>query len=140
MYLYKKNMENQALNGLTNPIESIEFALKGLGMRSKAIAGNIANINTPGYKRKTVNFEDILQEKTKNDIAISSTNDNHILSAENNRRNPITITEEASFNVNGNSIDLDKEMVELSKTGLRFKALSTLARKQFENIRGIIRG
>ena len=132
-------MENQPINRLGNPIESIGFALQGLEMRSKAIAGNIANINTPGYKRKVVNFEDILQDKTFKDVEMRSTDSSHIITGTNPSK-PIVISEDQSFNVESNGIDIDKEMVELSKTGLRFKALSALAKKQFDQMKGIIRG
>ncbi|MDA0772637.1 MAG: flagellar basal body rod protein FlgB [Cyanobacteria bacterium] len=132
-------MENQPINRLGNPIESIGFALQGLEMRSKAIAGNIANVNTPGYKRKVVNFEDILQDKTFKDVEMRSTDSSHIITGTDSNK-PIVISEEQSFNVDSNSIDIDKEMVELSKTGLRFKALSALAKKQFDQMKGIIRG
>lgn len=132
-------MENQPINRLGNPIESIGFALQGLEMRSKAIAGNIANINTPGYKRKVVNFEDILQDKTFKDVEMRSTDSSHIITGTDSSK-PIVISEDQSFNVDNNGIDIDKEMVELSKTGLRFKALSALAKKQFDQMKGIIRG
>lgn len=132
-------MENQPINRLGNPIESIGFALQGLEMRSKAIAGNIANINTPGYKRKVVNFEDILQDKTFKNVEMRSTDSSHIITGTDSSK-PIVISEEQSFNVDNNGIDIDKEMVELSKTGLRFKALSALAKKQFDQMKGIIRG
>lgn len=132
-------MEAKPLHSLNGPIDSIEFALKGLNMRSKAIAGNIANINTPGYKRKEVHFEEILQKQSVNETQINTTNSLHLLE-EVNQEEPFITTETNSFNVDGNSINIDQEMLELSKTGLRFKALSTLAKKHFDNIRGIIRG
>ncbi len=36
--------------------------LQGTGMRSRAIADNLANQNTPGYRRKVVQFENLLAE------------------------------------------------------------------------------
>jgi flagellar basal-body rod protein FlgB len=40
--------------------EQLSAALKGTSLRSKAIANNIANIHTPGYKRQVVEFEKLL--------------------------------------------------------------------------------
>ena len=39
-----------------------------------------------------------------------------------------------------NNVNVEKEMIDLTQTGLRFKAVSTLSKKYFENMRGIIRG
>ena len=42
------------------PINLLEKALAGSSLRHKVISDNIANINTPGYKRKEVSFEEEL--------------------------------------------------------------------------------
>ena len=42
--------------------KALESALDGLSMRQKAIANNIANINTPGYTAERVSFEDALAQ------------------------------------------------------------------------------
>ena len=64
-----------------DPKDSIEIALRGLSQRSKAIAGNIANINTPNYKRRQVSFEETLQKVQDggrlSDIPLEKTNERH---------------------------------------------------------------
>ena len=46
--------------------------------RSRAIAQNIANAMTPGYRRKDVDFESQVQEAMRNRIAGATTTDGHI--------------------------------------------------------------
>lgn len=142
-------MENHGLFGSSSPVTNLEFAMKGLSLRSKAIAGNIANVNTPQYKRKVVNFEEELQKQTQAqtdsdvpDVVMAATAPGHMSpdKAITEDKFNLSIEEDETFHTNGNSVDIDREMVELSKTGMRFKALTKLASKQLEKIRGIIRG
>lgn len=137
-------------NNSQQTTDALEVALKGLGMRSEAISGNIANINTPGYKRRTVDFEQTLMKQIQkgnklSDIPMEKTHANHYSNDVfeiNQIKDSMSIetTSEGSFHVNGNNVDIDREMIELSKTGLRYKAVSKMAKKNFETMRGIIRG
>lgn len=43
----------------------LSTALDAYAMRQKAIAGNVANIETPGYRRQEVQFEEMLQKAEK---------------------------------------------------------------------------
>lgn len=146
-------MENfeTSINNRQQTTEALEVSLKGLGMRSKAISGNIANVSTPGYKRRSVDFEQTLMEQvSKNhnlsDIAIQKTHANHFsnkIFEISELKNSIAIESSEtgdSFLNDGNNVDIDREMIELTKTGLRYKAVSKMAKKHFEGLRGIIRG
>ena len=51
----------------TRPVDRvIDAALKGLSLRQRAIASNLANVETPGYKALRVRFEDRLKEAIRN--------------------------------------------------------------------------
>ena len=46
----------------TNKVQLLRNAMQAYAWRSQAIASNLANLDTPGYKRVAVSFEDALQE------------------------------------------------------------------------------
>lgn len=131
-----------------NPQASLEVALKGLAMRTKAIAGNIANINTPNYKSRFVEFEETLKkvqgDKKLSDIPMSKTNDKHfsndIYSFEEAEKSIEMKASEDDYFLNGNNVHIEHEMMELNKTALRYKALAQLAKKQYDGLRTVIRG
>ncbi len=139
-------MDDSAYIKPINPADSLGVALQGLNMRSKAIAGNLANTNTPGYKRKMVNFEDQLKQVQGqlrlSDIPLSTTNEKHF----NNEINTIRDvkakieTDPSSMFVDHNNIDIDREMLDLTKTGLSYKAITNMTKKHFEQMKGIVRG
>lgn len=55
------------LNSLfdTASMQAARSALSGLSRRQEAISGNVANIDTVGYQRRSVNFEDALASRLR---------------------------------------------------------------------------
>ena len=139
-------MDYLSYNKPINPSDSLGVALQGLSMRSKAIAGNLANINVPDYKRKVVNFEEQLQKvqgkQELSDIPLATTNSKHFSNTVNTIRDisPKIETDPSSIFVDRNNIDIDKEMLDLTKTGLSYKAISGVTKRYFEQMKGIVRG
>lgn len=94
---------------------SMAKSLDGLWMRQEAISDNIANFETPGYKRKVVSFEDELA------FAISG-ND-----SEDGRvhdiNNTFAVTREEInelYRMDGNGVDLEEENVEMARTTYQY--------------------
>lgn len=94
----------------------VEKSLNTAWIRNKTIAQNIANIDTPGYKRITVSFEDKLrlamqknnfEKKDVDNIDITISRDNKTLSAR----------------LDGNNVNIDTEMAELAENSIRYNAL-----------------
>lgn len=73
--------------------------LQGTGQRSRAIASNIANQNTPGYRRQVVRFEDLLAK------AVEAGGED-LLSIE-----PMTVEDhETPTRLDGNNVNLELEV------------------------------
>lgn len=53
-------------------------ALDASAMRGRAIAENLANVQTPGYKRKEVDFEDQLRNALKSKLAATQDQAGHL--------------------------------------------------------------
>ena len=51
------------MSGKANVTDYLQAALKGASLRQAVIANNIANLNTPGYRRRAVAFEKSLAEE-----------------------------------------------------------------------------
>ena len=81
-------------------------ALRGLDARRAAHEHNIANVETPGYKARSVAFEDQLRRALEqgSDVVASST--------------PKVNASRAGGRANGNNVDVAQEMVSLTETAL----------------------
>lgn len=144
-------------------IDITSLGLDGLSARHKAIASNIANADTPGYKRADVTFEDQLEqiikaEDFKESVRLQNSadgNPNFALNyaakgplnvnlnqafMEMSDFNPQTVEgTENSPNTKGNTVNIEQEMSFLTRTGMTYNALATLQSKEFKNLSEIIR-
>ena len=53
----------------TRPIELLRHAMQAYSLRSRALSSNVANLDTPGYQRLSVDFEAMLQRARHTDDA-----------------------------------------------------------------------
>lgn len=121
-------------------IDFLEKAMNGSWLKNKAIANNISNVNTPGYKREVVNFEDVLKSELNmtSGVKISKTNSNHL--DMHNAYNPtIEKVENTSFRKDDNNVNIDIEMAEYSKNAIHFHFLTKQMNSQFSRIRSAIK-
>ena len=148
----------------------LKLGMDGLMERQHAISSNIANVMTPGYQRREVEFESQLAEimeredlkdyiKGQNSIKYVPPNVDVFTGEIHTYRTP-TMQEKAYLmtnscedfkpqnvtdlysgsNSDGNNVELEREMMDLSKTGTRYLVLSNLARRQFTGLSEVIRG
>jgi flagellar basal-body rod protein FlgB len=93
----------------------LERALSGSARRQSAIAANLANVNTPGYRRQDVDFHSELQR------AFAAGRDAGDAGAPTIQADPA-----APMRADGNSVDVDTEAAAQAKNGLEYEALSAV--------------
>lgn len=108
------------LDKMLNSKNIIHKALDAAWKRNEAIAQNIANVDTPGYKRKTVSFEEELREAMESKDFKKSDVDNIEIKVTEEYRN-------LSTRLDGNNIDIDSEMAALAKNTIQYNALTQMA-------------
>jgi len=149
-------------------IDITKLALDGLMMRQKAITANTANVMTPDYQRKEVNFESQLKEivekddlktmiKERNSIqynptsldlmmdrsqqGLTSQEARYLQSDVTGTYNPQIVDDmDSGGDSTGNNVNLEKEVMDMTGVGLRYSALATLESRQMRNIAGAIKG
>lgn len=104
-------------------------ALDAYSLRHKAAAENIANANTPGYKRSYVPFEDELArvlEEGGGEEEVS-------------RLKPKALQDRLTqAREDGNNVDMEQEVAEMAKNSLRYQAASSVLRTRFAMYRYVI--
>jgi flagellar basal-body rod protein FlgB len=120
-------------------INVVDRALDASYLRETVIANNIANVDTPYYKRKDVNFQDVLDDAI--DSAKYKTIDQAVTSINTDDLNPIEYTdaENFSYRIDRNNVDIDTENVELASEQLRYQALIQSANLDFSRFRSVIK-
>lgn len=129
-------------------------AMDGTAMRHTAIASNIANADTPGYKAMAVSFEEDLKRAITQDNSHSSgTSSAGVLKATNpahanakhffatqGSSQPEIERSKFLYRYDKNGVDIEKSMADLAKNSGRYAALGRLESKYFNSMRSIIRG
>ncbi len=118
-------------------IQKLEQSLDYASAKNKVISQNIANIDTPGYKAKSVEFKSVLEST----LEAKRTNPKHI-PFQNESLVPYRIREQqsTSYNHNGNNVDIDKEMTELAKNQIYYQALVDRINGKFNSIETVLKG
>lgn len=124
-------------SNITNTLfEQLNFR----GEKQKVISSNIANINTPNYKTKDLIFENELKS-ADNMIQMKQTNFKHISSLNNNVSsiNPkLTEVKGLEEQNDGNNVNLDSQMSEMSKNKILFDAIQSSIKRDSRLFRSVI--
>jgi len=110
--------------------QRLENAIHAASMRQRVIANNIANVDTPYFKRSDVAFEELLTQaigaQRQGSLAGKITDARHIpINTTYPSPSPQVITDESTaINNNRNNVDIDKEMALLAENQLRYNLLS----------------
>lgn len=117
----------------------IKQGLKASTLRGEVIANNVANINTKGYKRSYVTFEENLKNANEN-IELKQTKVEHIKDSNSQGSMSIEKDNSTSMRTDGNNVDLDLEKVNQASNTLMYNALVDQANGKLSSIKSIISG
>lgn len=123
----------------SNSMYMMERSMHFLWTKQTAILDNIANAETPGYKAKSVTFEETLRERlrasAKSRDAVSAFRDAL------ERTNPqVRQAREESARMDENSVNLTSEAVELSRNAYQLQFVMNSISSDFSTLRTAIRG
>lgn len=110
-------------------------ALQAADLRQQVYANNIANADTPGYKREDVQFESMLQSQLQGGGGSADTNP-ALLSVK------PTVVQDNSTTVsnNGNNVDIDTEMSSMAQNQIRYSTLIQEMQVRFNRMHEAISG
>ncbi len=120
-------------------INVLDKAADASWLRNEAISNNIANVDTPNYKRQDVAFETELTRAlntTKYD-----TMDARVYNLNLNRIQPEVYTDAQaySYRLDGNNVDIDTENVYLAQNQVTYNALMDSLTKEFANLKSVMK-
>jgi flagellar basal-body rod protein FlgB len=122
--LHIRKQEQQMADDTLNITGYLESAIRAETLRQKAIASNVANSQTPGYRRIDVRFADVVAE------AMERGSDAEADEVEGELFRPLNMPVDTS----GNDVDLDTEMGELVKNSLLQKTYMRLLARKYRQI------
>ncbi|MBN1943977.1 MAG: flagellar basal body rod protein FlgB [Phycisphaerae bacterium] len=119
--------------GNTSIVNVLEAGLRGSLLRQKVIANNLANLNTSGYRRQAVRFEDALAKLIETS---GRPNAEDLAKIEGEVYRPMN----TPVNRQGNDVDVDVEIGELMKSATQHKAYLRLLNKVYKQMESAMEG
>jgi flagellar basal-body rod protein FlgB len=107
-------------------MDVVNLVEKALGIRSfyhKVLAGNIANVETPNYKEKDIDFFSEIQKRMAGTSSIEvkeKTDDDGMNS------------------IDGNTVNIEKQMVKMTENSMIYSSLIQVITKKFSMMRYMI--
>ena len=103
------------------------------------LANNIANMDTPGYKRQDVDFESQLKQAMRNtrfksvDARVSAINDTEL------ETRVYTDASGFSYRLDGNNVDIDTETARLAENQIKYNGLVQSMNEEFTNLKMVMK-
>ena len=124
-------------------INILEKSMNASWMRNEAIVNNIANVDTPNYKRDIVKFENILDERmSSTSIEVKMTHKKHLAIQSRNIENINPVIEKdlkSKYRKDGNNINIDAEMARLAKNTLQYNMLAQRVSGKIRKLKMIVK-
>ena len=121
--------DTTSMTGLFSQMHLLGNALDGAEQNHRVLSQNLANVNTPGYKTRRLDF-DKLFEQLQSEAARSGMVDDI----------PIEKLKGLAERVDGNNVDMEREISELKKNALAFQTYSHLMASKLATMRRAISG
>lgn len=111
-------------------LPGLQAALTRTTQRQALLTDNIANVNTPGYKRKDIDFHvallDQIGGRTQAQIDLD---DSRAQAA----------SDQTSLRPDGNNVDMEREITNMAQTDLRYETLTEMTSDYFSGLKSVIR-
>ena len=107
--------------------------------RNDVLANNIANMDTPGYKRQDVDFESQLKQAMRStrfksvDARVGGINDTEL------ETRVYTDASGFSYRLDGNNVDIDTETARLAENQIRYNGLVQSMNEEFTNLKMVMK-
>lgn len=126
-------------SGAFDYINVLDKAADASWKRQELISNNIANQDTPEYKRQDVDFEGQLQQALKNTKYKSI--DDKVSDLKLNRLEARQYTDYAnySYRLDGNNVDPEQEQIKLAANQIKYEGLMNSLTQEFQNLNIVIK-
>ena len=118
-------------SGIYNYVNILDKAADAANLRNELLTNNIANVSTPNYKRKDLDFESVLQGELAGEKNLSKAVKKAIQNLETLDAQVYTDNASLSYRLDGNNVDINTEEARLAENQIKYQALVDLMNQEF---------
>ncbi|MCM1136146.1 MAG: flagellar basal body rod protein FlgB [Clostridium sp.] len=126
-------------SGAFDYVDVLGKAADAAWQRNEILANNMANVNTPGYKRQDIDFESQLRRALGNsryeavDTKVARVADSSL------KGRVYTDSANFSYRLDGNNVDVDTEGIEIASNQIKYNGLYDSINQEFANLKLVMR-
>lgn len=124
-------------------LKALETGLDASSLRQKVLSNNVANVDTPDFKRSDVDFQQILGEALGDpgaNLPLKVTAPQHIQSSPGGTQSAVVTDGSTTLRNDGNNVDIDREMANVAENGLYYNSVTQALTNQLGLLRMVIQG
>ena len=125
-------------SSIFNYVDILDKAADAAYIRHDVISNNIANTDTPNYKRQDVQFETILQASLAGDGSLSERVEQVNMNLEDLSSYIYTDQTSLSYRLDGNNVDPEQEDAYLAENTIRYQTLIDLMKAEFQQYQTVL--
>lgn len=124
----------------TPALRIMEKGLDASSLRQRVLANNVANVDTPGFKRSDVNFQAALSSALGQSevLPLKETLPGHLTGVANSPATEVKQDTSTSLRNDGNNVDIDKEMADVAKNSIYYDSVTQAISSQLGILRMVI--
>lgn len=120
----------------------LETSIHGSALKQQVLAHNVANADTPGYKRSGVEFKSLLRQSLdESGIKGKLTHEKHIPIGRRDIKQvmpKVFRDNRTSMRLDGNNVDIELELAEMAKNTIYHSAMTQQLNRKFNNLRSVV--
>ena len=136
----KEGKDRMINTDVYNYINVLDKAADASNFRQELISNNIANVDTPHYKRKDLNFENILQAELGGERSLWQAVKNANEDLETLDPQVYTDNSSLSYRLDGNNVDINTEEAYLAENQIKYNTLISLMNQEFGRYKSVLSG
>jgi flagellar basal-body rod protein FlgB len=127
-------------------MNALSTALDYGSKRLETLSNNLSNVNTPGYKRKDVSFQAMVDAANGTDdgqsLDLATTDARHLTLADiGAKTDPSVVTQNGgAMRPDGNNVDIDAETARLAAAQISYSGVAQMIQGQFASLKYVIKG
>ena len=124
-------------------LQALVKQLDSISLSHKVIANNVANVNTPGFKKSSVSFQEQLKAALgRREVVMLTTSPGHMggIPALENIAPVVVQEKDSTMRYGENNVDIDQEMVNLAANTILYNTSTLLLTNKFKGLENAIQG
>lgn len=126
----------------TPVINVLQKGLDASSQRQRVLSNNVANADTPNFKRSDVDFQKVLGQalgEVGGDLPLKVTSPLHLQKMDTANLSGVVTDQSSTFRTDGNNVDIEREMTNVAENGLYYNSVTQAVSSQLGLLRMVIK-